>query len=267
MNWFLTGFHRSGTSAVYYDLTRKTQFCEPLPPARPLSNFLKYLGEIRSNDELFLPKRNETYHFGSVAQHFIKTVYGRTDNLFLKSTDFIDSIDVISDLLPEVRWIILIRDPVMTVASLLKVKQSPDNFGINRSDFIQNTCFKICNAYNLAYQTEKNRGAQYVWINFEKFVSNRDSIFEKIQKISDDFFSYSMDEISKIKFDQGLTSMVNAIRNDNYWSKFVTEYSDAPLNQHPTTRTATFLDEGEKEYIRKYVFKNLNTNIQESLLI
>jgi hypothetical protein len=258
---FLTGYHRSGTSAIYYDLIRRTNKREFLPPARAVARLLETISAIRTHDSIFLPRRSSGVILKETFLSLIREVYGRTDNLFLKSTDFIAYIEDILEICPDGQMIIVMRDPVAIVSSLLSARKLDQISEELREAAIRQICDDLCSKYNQTVTSHTRHKGRLIWIRYEDYVRDPDRTADRISSVFDGFFSFSIPGDELKRFEGEFAAFCEELERDPYWSGFLTEYTRKPVSLRPAIERRPNLRPREVEFISSCVGSSLDPEL------
>ena len=222
---YVVGSPRSGSSLIYNAVCSQNIFNPAIPENHLITNLTKnFFSQIKRNSEIeedyFFESLNDTKkYFKNCLNIFFNKIAKKysTKILVLKSITITSNINVLNLFYPEIFYIMTIRDPRDTVASMINVGIKQEKLKM-KNQFprkIEYLCNKINGSYRLLFDKKQK--------NFLK---------ENVQIIKyEDFIENSYTSLSKIinKF----SINIQYSKNSNIWGRSSNVYNKNQSTDNP----------------------------------
>lgn len=196
--FFIGGSARSGTHLLESILSLDSAVNPPLTGAAYFHDLISAYHQGKCNFKLtsdYFADFDEFHQFhSSWILNFldnIKQQYPAAEHLILRWPYMATLFPTIYELVPESKFILIVRDPRDTIASMIKVSEREKDLppqersvaNFNR-DIIKLSTFY--SAYYLPCLVEQSRSTEFrkklIWVQYESLVTNPDSIVAKLKK-------------------------------------------------------------------------------------
>ena len=240
----LVGSPRSGSTLVYNSLCSSRIFNPGLPENHLVPNLVKYfIQQLKRNKKeknLFFESNNDTLDY---FKNYINIYHNKicqkykTDKLLLKSIIFSSNIDAMNILLPDTKFIMIIRDPRDIITSMLRISEKQINQKI-RPQYPRDMG-------KLSYFINPLKNST-ISVKYEDFIINSVEILNKIMKNLN--LSYTFKE------------------NDNLWdyslniSKDEKNYFNSDLWNKPISKNKIGV---YKNYLKAEEINEVNKNCED----
>ncbi|MDC0013039.1 sulfotransferase [Octadecabacter sp.] len=265
---FLTGYHRTGTSSIYYDLCSRTKQRLFYPPARPLSKLINSLAETTLDQDVFYPSTSEISEIHSkVIQKFITEVYGDCNDFFLKSTDFIVNASYILNVIAGSRIIVIIRNPLPTISSLLRTREQELESQDERNQEALQIAKEYCSTYNSVMNIERKFRERIFFVKYETFCQDPREYLEPLKNFTGNNFSDTVDPHESAIFYEKYEIFTKLISTQPYWKNFVTPYTGKKISSAPSKINTSRPYNFDQLETLSYVKDNLDPILIDSEMI
>lgn len=265
---FLTGYHRTGTSAIYYDLCSRARSIDFIPPARPLAKLINIFCEDMEDGFSFYPQRTGAQsHQSNVIMEFIHEVYGRGDRVFLKCTDFIFFIPYLLTILQNLYFIVVIRDPLPTISSLYGAQKAGYGNSHNGTDLVLKIANEYCNVYNSLMFLDENKLDKIFWIKFEDYCKNPTTYLKSLTNFCELEFHKVVSTREVEKFYQEYKSYTSVMRQHDYWKNYITDYTGEPITSIPSKRSAAELENFDRDRVVDFLYEKMHPKLVRNGLV
>jgi hypothetical protein len=181
----VTGCMRSGISLLYALTSTSPDTNSPIAPARYLSDNFHLLKNYLGTDRLFV-----TDYFpdrAALIAHTRKTVTGVLDAAWersgkpraiaIKAAELSPMLPLVAEVLPHARFVVSVREPKDTIASIVKVGERQKSLGLRLfSGRAKRDIGRLCKAYNAAYlsslRTADRLAGRLVYVRYEDVVAD-----------------------------------------------------------------------------------------------
>lgn len=264
----LTGYHRTGTSAIYYDLCSRIRSMNFIPPARPLAKMISIFREDMEDDYSFYPQISAAKnHQSNLIKQFINDVYGRDDQVFLKSTDFIFNISYLLSILPKLRVVVVIRDPLPTISSLYNTRKIGDETFNDGTAMALDIAGEYCDVYNALITMAESKQERIFWVSYEEYCKSPTAYSKPLTNFCDLKFSSNVAIDECEQFYLKYKSYASLMRRHGYWARFITDYTGKPITSKPSNRGASELYSFDHSEILNFLSTNIDPKLIQNGLI
>ena len=257
---YVVGSPRSGSTLVYNAICSSNFFNPSLPENHVVPNFAKYFVQqlLRNKKEknLIFESNDDTLnYFRLCINNYFEKISKKysIENLALKSILLVSEIHVLGILFPEIKVVIMVRDPRDIITSLINVSkkqeennlkpQYPRNMKI-LSSFVNKNYKNFFNSANSEF-VKKNTFV----VKYEDFVFNHKKILNDIMKKFGFNFSYK-DKHNYWNNSLNIFSEKQNPFHSNLWNK--------PISPSKIQSYKNFLNKNEIIEVNKYCKKIIN---------
>ena len=256
---------RSGTSLLQHVLCTSPQANPFVHGCRYLTSQIAVYAQYAGNDHLYIDdylggREGLTNFTKDILDRLLQKTHhrlGRPDCLILKNPELSTYFPLAAALMPRARFIVSVRDPKDTIASMIGVGEKHRQNGVN--SFLASAgrdVDKLCASYRQFYlpvfqslqKCDEALKERVLFIRYESLIGDTEAVVERLSAFTG--LALPAEDLVDQK---AWRSRVNPESDDVYshprWSAYVTELSGGPISAASIGRYREALTQAEAEKI------------------
>jgi hypothetical protein len=234
----VTGCMRSGTSLLYALVSTSPDTNAPIAPARYVSDNFHLLKRYLGADRLFAA--DYFADRSALIAYAQKTITGMLDAawertgrpraLTIKAAELSPMLLLVAEVLPHARFVVSVREPKDTIASMVKVGERQKHAGLRLfSARAKRDIGRLCKTYNAAYlpslDAADSLADRLVHVRYEDVVASAAAAMDPVWA----HCGITPGDVTKVE-DERRTAYFHAVNEHSYWRTYLTKLSGRAIS-------------------------------------